>query len=632
MSIFSSSATAYVVALLAFCFVVPLGAINPELAAPGIVALFSASLLFLAKQLVAVPERKRAFLPLEAAVLAFVSYSFICYFLSNLEYEARNELIQIVTCTISFFIASKGVRDRDGRRIFTFAVAIFALFQSCLGIWQSVTRSDFVFVWERPELYNGRGSGTLICPNHLAGFLEMALGMIVARAVITRKEGTSTERSVLIKVLLIYIAVMTCIGILFSLSRAGWASAIVGTTTLLLLGKWTWKQALARFGVVFAILLCAAGTLWAIEPVRNYLLKSIVPTADGDSLTLGDPTIGGRTLMWSGTIEMIKQHPWWGTGMGSWQWLYQKVKDYHLLSFPEYTHNDYLNLASDYGLVGFLLMLVVFVLFYAHAIQIVRTSQSSEDRAFAAGSIAGVTAILFHSWFDFNLHIFGNSVFLACIMGLTSGIPRNSNKAMETRLWVRWLRFASIVGALVVLTHLYLPTLRAYRTAKAGDAAKFDLAYDEALSLYTRSAEIDPRYPKPYIQAGDIYRDQLAWRLGPGKARERRELAEKAVASYERALSLNPYRSDVWLSRGRVFEQIGRLDDALQSYSKAIEVAPVSAYAHFVIGQYYRERGESQKAIEYFEKADRYFLRNDPMFQLSRWYEEEKLKDAPKNQ
>ncbi len=633
MSILSSSAMASAVALLLFCVVFFVGGVNPELAGPGMIVLLVA-VIMQAVRLATRESRGKALSIgiLDVTVAAFVVYAAARYATSQVEYEARNELIQIFASGLSFFIASKGVRDRDGRRLFVYALSFFALFQAGLGIWQALSKTDYIFVWERPELYNGRGSGTFICPNHLAGFLEMSLGLLVARIAIARKEGQSTEKSVLLKVVLIYIAVMIGFGILTSLSRAGWAATCAGMVVLLFMGGWSRSQALARFGIIFALFICVAWALWSFEPIRNYLVKSVQTGVEDKTIALGDPTMGGRTMMWSGTIELIRQQPLWGTGIGSWQWAYQKVKDYRLLSFPEYTHNDYLNLASDYGLVGVFLIALVFVFFFRHAIRVLRSSQSSEDRAFAAGAVAAVTSILVHSWFDFNLHIPGNSVFLAIIMGLTAGISVPTSKTAELRPWGR--RVAALAAVLIAafMSCLYIPTLRAFLITGRGDSAKYDLAYDQALADYGKATKIDPRYAKPLIRTGDIYRDQLAWRVGPGKARERRELSDKAVAAYDQALALNGYLSEVWLSRGRVLEQVGRHDEALASYLKAIDVAPVSAFAHFVTGQYYRERGQPEKAVEYFENAGRYFLWNDPMFQLSQWYEQEKLKAPPKGE
>ena len=168
-------------AVFVFCSVIFLGAVNPSLAFVGISVLGCAGLIWLGGQFLQ-EEVTLAWSRMDLAVGIFVAYAAVRYTLTPVEYEARLEMIQVICCGAAYFLSSKGIRERDARRLFVWLVAVFALFQSGLGIWQALTKSDFIFNWERPELYNGRGSGTFVCPNHLAGFLEMSLGLIVARA------------------------------------------------------------------------------------------------------------------------------------------------------------------------------------------------------------------------------------------------------------------------------------------------------------------------------------------------------------------------------------------------------------------------------------------------------------------
>jgi len=99
-------------------------------------------------------------------------------------------------------------------------------------------------------------------------------------------------------------------------------------------------------------------TVWKIDFVHNHLLSSVHVDSERQTLSLTDSTLGGRTQMWKGTLKMIRDHPILGTGMGTWQWIFQQYKEPGpaLPTRPEYAHNDFLNLASDYGLVGFLIV------------------------------------------------------------------------------------------------------------------------------------------------------------------------------------------------------------------------------------------------------------------------------------
>jgi O-antigen ligase len=624
---FNTGAMVITMALCVFTTVMLLGGVNPALALPSFILTGVVVVSWLFRRFSSTRVRDGDFWA-SYAVIVFCAYSTIRYLWSVPEYSAREDLFSVFLSGLFFLISAHGLGFRQARTIFIFGLMGMALFESGYAAWQAFSKADSVLFWERPEGYNGRGSGTFICPNHLAGFLEMALGLVVARVVFLRKESNSLEKTTTLKVVTIYVALMIAGGLVVTLSRAGWASTVVGMVALLFLGGIKLRTNVAKLAMLVGILACAGGLLWSLAPIRNYLLKSVVVTGEPQILRLGDPTIGGRTMMWSGTLKIIRDEPLFGTGMGSWRWAYQKYKDYRILSFPEYTHNDYLNLISDYGLVGGALMLMVFVCFFRHAFRVMRTSRNSEEQAFGAGAIVAVVCILFHSWFDFGLHILGNSMLLALIMGLTAAISvGNSERSSRPKEWLsRSGIVVAVLGMAAVAFYFYVPTLRAYHLTEKGHGAKADLKHDESIPLLRKAIAIDPKYPKPLVKLGDISRELAIWRVGPTKLKERRELAQQAVISYERALALNPFHTEVWVSKAQAHALSGDDAAALGSFAKAIEVAPVNPYAHFALGRFYSDRGEDEKALDAFNKANLYFLYNEPMFHLNIFEEQEKIK------
>jgi O-antigen ligase/Tfp pilus assembly protein PilF len=566
------------------------------------------------------------------AVLSFVTYTVIRYFTSPFEYEARLELFQIGLCGLVYFIAANQFHHRRDRTFFVLALMILAVFESSLGMWQAFTQSDAVFHWQRPG-YTGRGSGTYICPNHLAGFLEMVLGLVVARAAIVRRESKSIERTVILKVLTIYVAAMTIMGILATLSRSGWAATLVGLLALVLLGDWRLRFSLPRLAVTLGVVAFMAFVLWNVDPIRNYLLKTFPVDSKTQTVSLTDPTLGGRKLMWTATVGMIRDHPWLGVGIGAWQWTYQRYKDFHDMSETDYPHNDFLNLAADYGLIGFAIMLALFVCFFRHAWRIARRTESSEQRAFAVGAMISAISILVHSAFDFNLHIPANSLLLAAIMGFTVAIedPRQRSVESPSSPLARYATGIALLAVCGVAIRFFIPTVLASHSAEEGESAKWDTNYEEAFAYYRRASALDPLYPKPYIDMGDIYLSSARWRMTPAKQAERREFAHKAIESYERALTLNPTLAYVLVAKARAHELAGEDALALKSYEKAIEVAPFNAYAHHNLGGFYRDRGEDEKALEAFQKANLYMLFNEPGFQITEWeMQERKGKAQPR--
>lgn len=610
-----------IMALVVFCAVIPLGGVNPILLAPafGLVVLLSA---IWAGRILVTKGVTWNRSPMQWPMLIFLAYSTARYFTSPFEYEARNELFQIGLCGLLFFVAAQQFHHRRDRACFVAALAVLAIFQSAFGMWQAFTYSDAIFYWERPEGYNGRGSGTFVCPNHLAGFLELTLGLLVARAVIVRRESQAIERAAIIKVLIIYAAVMAVAGILVTLSRSGWAATVVGLSALLFLGDWRLRSVLPRAAMVLAVLTFMAFMLWNVNSIRNYVVKSLRVDNQTQGISLSDPTMGGRALMWSGTVKMIRDAPLLGTGIGSWQWVYQRYKTPGITaSEPDYAHNDYLNLGADYGLVGVVIMLAVFVCFFCHAWRISRTAQSSEQRGFAVGAMLSVISILVHSWFDFNLHIPANSLLLAAIMGFTAAMGAQQRSAPNTHKteqpYARYVvGLAVLCGCGIGVWH-FLPTVLAFHHTDLGNGAKVELDYDTAFSHYGRASTLDPKYPKPHVKTGDIYLSSANWRKGPAKAGERRSLANKAIQAYERALSLNPLQAYVRVSKARAHELAGEDELALRNYLQAIETSPINAYAYYMLGCYYRDRGYDEQALQAFDKANLYFNYTDPTFQMN---------------
>jgi len=609
-----------IMALCVFGGLLPLGAVNPELAFPAFILVAVLAFLWSTRILLSQePAWGRS--PMHWPVLGFFVYAFVRYFFSPLEYEARVELFQVGLCALVYFVCANQFHLARHRAILLIVLICLALFESGYGIWQALSKSDAVLQWIRPEGYRGRASGTLICPNHLSGLLEMILGFVVARAAMVRRECQSLEKSTILKVLTIYAVVMILAGILLSFSRAGWAATIAGMSVFLFMGDWRPQYSWPRLAIVAVALGTMGLVAWNLAPVRGYILKSLKTDERTQQVSLNDPSLGGRTIMWRDTLKMIRDKPLFGYGAGSWQWIYQQHKDRTITTRPDYTHNDYLNLASDYGLIGFLLIGAVFAGFYRHAWATSRTPNPPEQRAFAVGAMISVTSILFHSWFDSSLHIPGNALVLALILGCTAAL---TDAKRFQRCPMNWYARYSLATAVLCLCGVglwfFVPTARATRYTDLGNLLKTDLDYELALAYYDYAIYLDPRFPQAHARRGDVYRTWTHWRVGPEKQAERKELARQAIESYDSSLRLNPYQSSVLLDRGKMHETIGEYDLAQRSYEKAIEAYPTDPKGYYFLGYFFRDRGDAKRAKEAFENAQKY------AFTGSAWVNLEELK------
>ena len=555
--------------------------------------------LFLAKTV----SWKRS--PMHVPVVFFFLYSIIRYSTCPLEYDGRIELVDLTLFTLIYFCITSNLYQPRDRQIFIWALMILALFEVTYGLWQFATKSEQVLWVTRSQDYLARAGGTFLCPNHLAGFLEMVLGLLIARATLLDRHAHSVERNVLQKIFIIYVILMIIVGIVVSFSRAGWLSTFLSLTVLLFWRDWRLRSNWPRLVMV----LLALGMMTAIvlnwEPTRRYISKTLAGEPERKSVALKDSSIGGRTKLWAATAEIIRDHPAFGTGPGTWEWIHLKYQRPGHNSHSDHAHNDILQLMSDYGIVGFLIAATAILCFFLHARIMGGRGQPSEQRAFAVGSVISVVAILFHSWFDFNLHIPGNALLFIAIMAFTVALddpkghyPRvNLSRAPRIALGIALLLLTGVSAWVIVRS------TQALRYTQEGEHYKEFLEWDEALYLFDQAVKWDPNYPNPWFKIGDVYRSRSLWLRDPARAEERKELARDAVSYYDDALGLNPYLSEVWLRRGRALEQAGEPDTALKSYLRSVEMDPQNAFNWRILGQAYRSRGDTNDAIAAFGKS-----------------------------
>lgn len=121
-----------------------------------------------------------------------------------------------------------------------------------------------------------------------------------------------------------------------------------------------------------------------------------------------DPT-SGRLTYWSATLEMIKRRPLLGVGLGAFPVAYTEFDTTSGVYRIEESHNDYLQILSDAGIVG-----AAFGLLFLYAL--FRTgfkrlgSADAYRRGVAAGALAGCVAALVHALFDFSLQLAANAL------------------------------------------------------------------------------------------------------------------------------------------------------------------------------------------------------------------------------
>jgi tetratricopeptide (TPR) repeat protein len=113
--------------------------------------------------------------------------------------------------------------------------------------------------------------------------------------------------------------------------------------------------------------------------------------------------------------------------------------------------------------------------------------------------------------------------------------------------------------------------------------------YTEAVASYDKAIAIDPNFAE-------------AW-YNRGIALHYLKRYSDAVASYDKAIAVDKNYADAWVNRGVALRELGRYSEAVASYDKAISLDPNYAKAWNNRGNALGELGQYSEAIASFDKA-----------------------------
>jgi len=551
--------------------------------------------------------------PLSWAVLAFVGYAVFRYATCDVEYVGRQELLRVLVYAAVYFVAVTTLHRQESTQIISFTLFAVALVSSFYATYQFVTKSDLV--WNVHSGYVGRGSGTYICPNHLAGFLEMMLPLAVAYVAVGRGKA-------LTRILLAYAALSMVVGIAATASRGSWVAAgvaLAGITGVLL-----WQRPFRWAGVALLGLLLLGGTV--VVKKTDYFQKRIDKAFVGGKVDLLT-----RQVMWESALYMWRDHPWLGVGPGHYDLRWRQYRPASVQLQPERVHNDYLNTLTDWGAVGVALVVTALGLLGVGVVKVwssvqrgERTfgSSQSDKFAFVLGASASLVALAIHSVVDFNLQVPANAIIAVTLMAL---LVSHSRFATE-RYWFS----ANLPGRLLItvlaaalIGYFGWQTFRLGREQVLLRQAAAELDIEKQTELFEGVYAVEPQNSDTAYAVGDGYRLQST----EGKAGYA-EQAAKAIDWFQRSITNNPYNTDAYVRWGMMLDFLNRHDEAEKVFDRADELDPNGYFTCAAVGRHYVESGQYAAARPWLERSLRLWWKDNDIASKNLQLANERLLEA----
>ena len=231
-----------------------------------------------------------------------------------------------------FFVILNNLSRQEGTQLVSLTLISVAGLISLYALYQFLTKSHYVLWTQQYPGYVGRGSGTYVCPNHLAGLLEMVLPLGLAYTLTGRFKPTA-------KVFLGYAALAIFTGIGVSVSRGAWLATGLGL--LFFFGLLMRQRGYRLAGVIFCVLLIGAFAFFLKN--LNVLQRRVSRNPVESKI---DTT---RLELWRPAYQMWRDHFWWGVGPAQFDQQFRHYRPEDIQMRPLYAHNDYLNALADWA-------------------------------------------------------------------------------------------------------------------------------------------------------------------------------------------------------------------------------------------------------------------------------------------
>ncbi|MDH3443917.1 MAG: O-antigen ligase family protein, partial [Deltaproteobacteria bacterium] len=444
-----------------------------------------------------------------------------------------------------------------------------------------------------------RASGPFVNPGHFANYLSLILPLSLACAII-RLPFVHERLGLPFRIFGAFTALLLFIGILLSLSRSGWISALLGATIFLwfssrrienrqsepsgnqrsavgsrTIGAWIKKRgmSLTRVSIVIVMLLIMVSLFFVGPSARGHVEARLGQTVTDNA------SLWGRTAVWQDTLGMLRDFPLFGVGLGSWPELFPRYRRPPWSGdFYREAHNDYIELWAETGIVGIGLL---GWFFFQTGTALLRGFKKVSPQVFPLLAAISVPLVVmaFHELLDFNLQIPANAFLFTLLMALGLRITGQASIKQQSAVRDQKSAFQPAAIGLIALV----------LTGVALSQDQVPYPYN----LYNRQSVVDAKKLVLTHPANALSHISLL-RSWEGKA----PLAEqhRLVEASQWLDPTNPHIRDVFAS---TFLRMGKTPEGLSQITRSISDSPAFSSHYYLTDNFLPWLlAEEQNAVE----------------------------------
>lgn len=320
-------------------------------------------------------------------------------------------------------------RNRPRQRLVLTTLVFTGLAQALYGTVMTLSGWEYGFF--EPKVHGiGLATGTFVNRNHLAGYLELALGagiaLVLADLRTTPTRGWRQAAQALLDLALspkmrtrVMLAVMV-IALVLTRSRMGniaffTALGLCGGTYVFLRHRRYFLPSLIFVLSLFVVDLMILSKQFGLQQLAERIEAT-------------DPQTEQRTVAFQELRPLLAEYALTGSGLGTFGAAYSPHRSEKISGYFDHAHNDHLEFAIETGIVGYGLLFALGTWTLFHALTVVARRRDPMACALGFAGAMGLVSLGIHGLADFNLRVPAVAATLIALMALTLSCSSRSSE------------------------------------------------------------------------------------------------------------------------------------------------------------------------------------------------------------
>ncbi|MHC2994417.1 MAG: tetratricopeptide repeat protein [Candidatus Atribacteria bacterium] len=575
-------------------------------------------------------------------ILLFIIIAIISVLITNSFWSSLRGFVNILSYFLIYFIVINNIKNKDS---FNFCLIIFFITASLTSLYLIIQYYEIdPFLSDIQRL-----TSTLGNRNYVASYLALIFPIAFSFFLLESKKRNKIFYEVTL--LIIYTGIIIChtraiwIALIFSLLLFGYLLSHFKINKILRDNK--------KWLVILFLLFLLITLIYSTD---NPLNRSSITAAERaiSAFDMQGSSLRTRLLIWQSTIDMIKDRPLFGSGLGTFPLHYLDYQANFLQRNPDYlnfwgkageAHNEYLQILAEMGIIGLLFFLLIIIIFYKTNLNLIKKIGTINGKIIIVGLISGVTVTLIHGILSFPFHIPAVGAAFWFIIGITTvsadifyekskdkkitDCKKISFYSTKNKKYYKLIKITLIILILILMTIVMnIFVIKPYRAELhlyQGRRWLIDEDYKNALPVISYAQELNPHNGRILHALGATYYNlnkynQAIYYLQEAKkyiidvntfyilglSYSQLNMFKEAEEELKKATYLNPKFTEGYHYLGLLYFSQEDYDSAIEQWNKIFEIEPDFSNKYVVLnnlGIVYKKKQMPDKALEYFLQA-----------------------------